>query len=47
MMLPNSLRVTDANHLEIPCIGYIEKNVEAYGKTIEKVGFLVVEGPVD
>ena len=41
------MRVTGANHLEIPCIGYMEINVEAYGKAIEKVGFLVVKDPID
>ena len=41
------MRVTGANHLEIPCLGYMEIGVKANGKTIEKVGFLVVKDPVD
>ncbi|MCG8049521.1 MAG: reverse transcriptase family protein [Candidatus Thiodiazotropha endolucinida] len=41
------MRVTGANHLEIPCIGYIEVQVKTHGDTVEKVGFLVVKDPTD
>lgn len=41
------MRITGANHLDIPYIGYIEINLEAFGECVENVGVLVVKDPTD
>lgn len=40
------LKLTAANSLPIPYIGYIELDVQALGLTAPKCGFLVVRDPV-
>ena len=41
------LRVTGANHLDIPYIGYIEVAVDVLGEVVHDVGILVVKDPID
>ena len=41
------LKVTAANGLEVPCIGYIETAVEILGKAIPKVGWMVIKDTDD
>lgn len=41
------LRVSGANHLDVPVVGYIQVTVEIDGETIPDVGFLVVKDPTD
>jgi transposase InsO family protein len=41
------IKITAANGLQIPFIGYIERPVTVLGHTIPNVGFLVVRDPVD
>ncbi|KAK3090231.1 hypothetical protein FSP39_010232 [Pinctada imbricata] len=42
-----TLRLSAANGLDIPYIGYIECDLEVMGRTFPKMGFLVVKDPVD
>ena len=41
------MKVTGANDLDIPCIGYVEVDIEAFGKTLPNVGFLVMKNTED
>ena len=41
------MRVTGANHLQIPYIGLIESSLQIFGQNVEKVGILVVKDPID
>ena len=41
------LRVSGANHLDVPVVGYIQVTVEIEGEVIPEVGFLVVKDPTD
>ena len=41
------LRVSGANHLDVPIVGYIQVAVEMEGEVIPEVGFLVVKDPAD
>ncbi len=37
------LKITAANRLDIPCVGYVELEVEVLGLTIPERGFLIVK----
>jgi len=41
------IKVTGANNLEVPCLGYTEVNISVSGISLENVGVLVVRDPVD
>ena len=43
----NWIRVTGANDLEVPCLGYIEVEIRISGILVPQVGVLVVKDPVD
>lgn len=43
----NWLKLTAANGLSIPYLGYLELNVELCGKVIQNCGILVVRDPPD
>lgn len=43
----NMIRITGANELEVPCLGYIEVRIEISGILVPQVGVLVIKDPVD
>lgn len=43
----NMIRITGANELEVPCLGYIEVGIEISGILVPQVGVLVIKDPVD
>ena len=43
----NWIRVTGANDLAVPCLGYIEVEIRISGILVPQVGVLVVKDPVD
>jgi len=42
----NFIRISGANGLEVPYLGYIELDLEALGYTFPNLGFLVAKNPV-
>lgn len=43
----NMIRITGANELEVPCLGYIEVGIKISGVLVPLVGVLVIKDPVD